>query len=143
MPHLPGSPRLWFSLLFLSAVVTVPLAYRSLRRAVPPRSIGDLAARAESQLGLHAVAAAQTDKGRCGMYLCREDGHSWLDLPHTRIRQFVREWRGVVLLTPAPAADKNLCRTVEEWGDAGALIGNVLVFGDPALVAEIIRLASS
>jgi hypothetical protein len=133
--------RFWnpVSILFVAAVVLVPLTCRW-RRQSPPGSNLSLTAQAETKLHLHVVPFAGHGDPQAGVYLCREDGRRREDLPTARQREFLREWRGIVLVMPLPASDGMIDQTLSEWGDAAAVIGDLIVWGDPALVAEIVKM---
>jgi hypothetical protein len=73
---------------------------------------------------------------RAGVYLCREDGRRREELPQWRLLNSLEEWRGVVLVSPVTTNDPRIQQTVAEWGDAAAILGPVLLFGDPALVRQ-------
>jgi hypothetical protein len=52
-------------------------------------------------------------------------------------RVFLDEWRGVVLVVHVPTGDRDLDVRMSEWGDAATIVGDVLLFGNPALIAVI------
>jgi hypothetical protein len=140
MPRIAQSPRLWLPLCcFLAAVGLVPLTYRW-RQQTPPLSIFELTAQAESKLHLHAVPFAGHGDPQAGIYLCREPGCTRENLPSARQRVFLGEWRGVVVVMPLPTTDEMIGQKLSDWGDAAVVVGNVLLFGDPPLVAEIVRM---
>jgi hypothetical protein len=129
------SPRSWIPLciLFGTATLTVPLM-GPWRQHREPRVLPELVAVAEQHLGLHAVAAGRS---QAGIYLCRSVGLTPDDMPMTRQREALSKWKGMVFVIELPANDSHLQQNLDEWGDAAAVLGDLLLWGDPALVAEI------
>jgi hypothetical protein len=142
LPRSVQSPRLWIPIcIFLGLATLVPFVCHWQRRRNEPRSIADLVTRCEAQLSLHPVAASKGGNPSAGVYLCREAGRRREELPAARQREFLSEWRGVVLVVRL-TTDSDFALRLKEWGDAAAVVGELLVWGDPALVAEIVRMTS-
>jgi hypothetical protein len=134
------SPRLWIPVCFFGLVLAVPIMCQFRRHTREPRTITDFVTQAESRLGLHAVAAAKSGKPASGVYFCREGGRRREELPQARERVFLSDWKGVVLITNVPTTDSDFRERLTEWGDAAAVVGGLVVWGDPVLVAEIVKM---
>lgn len=134
------SRRWWllFGGFIVACILVVTLARWHKTKNKPP-SLPHLANCLESQLNLYPLPAAKSGDPASGIYLCRRHDRLYNTLPQCRHRDFLPQWRGVVLLSSIPASDEMFAQTLRDWGDMALVLDGFLVFGDPDLIADILH----
>ena len=132
---------LWV-VVFLAASGVVVLTARWQRVNHSPVSLPQLANQLESQLHLYPLPAAKSGDPNSGVYLSRQP-RPYTSLPQCRRRSFLPEWQDIVLVSAIPTTDEMFTTTLHEWDDAAVILDGFLVFGDPALIADILRVYKS
>jgi hypothetical protein len=121
---------------WLLCAATLSLAVRAALRAPPPANIPAAVARLESRgLRLRVVPVAKGGGLAAGAYLTTT-AKGWEELsrlPCTTAR--IGRWRGTVLLKRDTSTDR--WEVPESDADCFLVVGTLVFFGDPALLAGI------
>jgi hypothetical protein len=122
----------------LTCVATGQLACRLLSPPdFEPQTIGELRQRLEqSDLGLHLVPTADTTE-EAGVYLCTTPQPRDELLRLMRMAECAHRWKGVVFCSHEGSMARVPESIVRSWGEHGMRLGDLLFFGDPALLARI------
>jgi hypothetical protein len=107
-------------------------------RHEPPRSVAEVVDRLrERGLDYQVVAACHAGPIDNGAFLCAGE-KPWVEVNRlSRSRARSAHWSGVVhiqpFFTPEMAED-----TMQDWDECGARVGNLVFFGDPQLLREVV-----
>jgi hypothetical protein len=124
----------------------IPATYLACRKAPPPPPAGAevrtptelhklLASRG---LVLTAVPGSRTgENADLALFLC-EGERTWEQLSWLNPRPDLAEkWKGVLLARPVKGLTREGPDGIDSWGDCGLVVGEVVLFGDPALIARV------
>jgi hypothetical protein len=120
-----------------AAVVT----HETYPRRAPPCSVGQLVDRVLQQgMDWRVVPAMQSNPDlEGGAFLCERD-RRWEELCGLgRIASRQAEWAGVVHAHRWPCNEDTTAFILREWQSCSARVGDVLLFGDPAMLRRIVE----
>jgi hypothetical protein len=142
----PKRKRDHLLLVALALCLLIPATYLACRKAPPPPPAGAgvktatelhklLASRG---LALTAVPGSRTgENADLALFLC-EGERTWEELSWLNPRPDLAEkWKGVVLARPAKGLPREGPDGTDGWGETGLVVGEVALFGDPALIARV------
>ena len=89
-------------------------------------------------LALKAVPLSRTgENADLALFLC-EGERTWEELSVLNPRpDLVENWKGVLLARPVKGLPREGPDGTDGWGETGLVVGEVALFGDPALIARV------
>jgi hypothetical protein len=126
--------------LALAIAATAVVAHQVYPRRPPPRSVAELVDRLRRSgvcFGVVPVQKWRPPTLEAGAFLCERD-RSWEELGLLwRAAEHQADWAGVVLVKPWPHWE-DAEFVLHEWQGCSALVGDLLLFGDPDMLRRIV-----
>jgi hypothetical protein len=129
--------------LALAIAATGVVAHSVYPRRPPPRSVTELVDRVRrSGVRVWVVPVARSRPNlEAGAYLCERD-RPWEELCRLRrVAEYQADWAGVVHATRWPHGEDAAGFVLREWQGCFALVGELLLFGDPDMLRRIVEAA--